>query len=255
LFKENTMKKLIAGNWKMNLNAAEARQLASDLQAELSGRGQMADYLVCPPFIYLAEIVDILKGSDIAVGGQDCSEHSGGAYTGDISAEMLKDIGCAYAILGHSERRQHHGETDELVARKAAKAHEHGLITIICVGETEAERAAGQEQEVVARQLRGSLPSCATYKNTVIAYEPVWAIGTGKTATPKDAEIMHGFIRQRLHNEVDGADLFRILYGGSMKPDNAVDLLQTANVDGGLIGGASLKADQFIAIAKSAQND
>ena len=215
----------------------------------------MSDYLVCPPFIYLAEIADTLKGSGIALGGQDCSPHDDGAFTGDISAEMLKSLGCTYVILGHSERRQHHGESDELVARKAAKAHEHGLITIICVGETEFERSAGQEQDVVARQLKGSLPQSATYKNTVIAYEPVWAIGTGKTATPQDAKAMHGFIRQKLQNEVDGADLFRILYGGSMKPDNAADLLATANVDGGLIGVASLKADQFIAIAKSSQND
>ncbi len=248
------MKKLIAGNWKMNLNRQESVNLAEDLRSGLP-KSPAAEYVVCPPHVYLHEVIKALEGSALAVGAQDCSAFDDGAYTGEVSAGMLKDIGCKYVILGHSERRQYHSETDELVAQKAAKAHEQGLITIICVGETGGEREKGQEQEVVGRQLRNSLPDCATYKNTVIAYEPVWAIGTGKTAAPQDAGTMHSFIRQRLQAEADGGDLFRILYGGSMKPENAADLLSTANIDGGLIGGASLKADQFIAIAKSAQND
>jgi triosephosphate isomerase (TIM) len=248
------MKKLIAGNWKMNLNAREAVSLAEDLRSGLP-KSHAAEYLVCPPHVYLAEVGKAVEGSGIALGAQDCSAHAEGAYTGEISPEMLKDIGCTYVILGHSERRQHHKETDAQVAAKAAKAHEFGLIAIICVGETLEEREKGQEKDVVAKQLKGSLPQSATYKNTVIAYEPVWAIGTGKTATPVDAGAMHDFIRQKLQNEADSADLFRILYGGSMKPENAADLLATANIDGGLIGGASLRADQFIAIAESAQND
>ncbi len=248
------MKKLIAGNWKMNLNAREAVNLAEGLRAGLP-KSHVAEYLVCPPHVYLAEVGKALEGSGIALGAQDCSAHADGAYTGEISPEMLKDVGCTYVILGHSERRQHHKETDAQVAAKAAKAHEFGLVTIICVGETLEEREKGQEKDVVARQLKGSLAPSSTYKNTVIAYEPVWAIGTGKTATPADAAAMHDFIRHKLQNEADGADMFRILYGGSMKPENAADLLATANVDGGLIGGASLRADQFIAIANSAQND
>ncbi len=165
---------------------------------------------------------------------------------------MLKDALCDYVILGHSERRQYHGETDEMVAEKAAKAHAAGLIAIICVGEQESEREQGAEQEIVAAQLAGSIPSSATSENTVIAYEPVWAIGTGKTATPEDVRAMHAFIRNKLQQQLETGEKMRILYGGSMKPDNAGELLATENVDGGLIGGASLTADQFLAIALNA---
>jgi triosephosphate isomerase len=240
------MKKLIAGNWKMNTDGESARTLMQDLLKDIPTG---VDLLVCPPFSYLEGIFWILKGKSIALGGQDCSDRDNGAFTGDISAKMLKGIGCTYVILGHSERRQHHRETDALIARKAAKAHENGLITIICVGETESQREAGEEKSVIEKQLGKAIPKSATPENTVIAYEPVWAIGTGKTAKPKDVRVMHNFIRKKLGARLKGC---RILYGGSMKPENARELLATPNVDGGLIGGASLKAADFIAIAKSA---
>jgi triosephosphate isomerase (TIM) len=245
------MKKLIAGNWKMNLDLAGAAALAGDISGhpDYPATSKACDLLICPPFPYLGRL-NLVPG--LSLGAQDCAAEDNGAYTGDVSARMLKDLGCAYVILGHSERRQHHGETDAHVAAKAAKAHEHGLIAIICIGETWEEREKGQAQDVVGRHLRDSLPPSATSGNTVIAYEPVWAIGTGKTATPKDAGEMHAFIRGRLPGP---AAKGRILYGGSIKPENAAELLAMPDIDGGLIGGASLKADQFISIAKSAQND
>jgi triosephosphate isomerase len=197
-------------------------------------------------------VIDHNRGA-LRVGGQDCSTHDTGAFTGDIAAPMLKDVGCSAVILGHSERRQHHAESDQTVATKAVQAHQAGLMTIICVGETEAQRLAGQEKTVVKQQLDGSIPAGATASNTVIAYEPVWAIGTGKTATPADVADMHAFIRGILVEKMtDGAGV-RILYGGSVKPDNAAELLAIRDVDGALIGGASLKADQYLAIAKAVQ--
>ncbi len=240
------MKKLIAGNWKMNLDRAGALKLAADLEA---GMPHTVESVVCPPFPYIEIVGHALKNGNVALGAQNCSGYDDGAHTGDVSVKMLKDIGCGYVILGHSERRQHHEETDAIVAHKAVKVHENGLIAIICVGETENQREQGQEMIVVEKQLKKSIPSSATAENTVIAYEPVWAIGTGKTATPDDAKTMHAFIREKLPPALKKA---RILYGGSMKPDNAAALLTTPNVDGGLIGGASLKAADFIAIAKSA---
>ena len=250
------MKKLIAGNWKMNGTGASAQSLVGDILAEVGknpGIQNKCDFVVCPPMIHVPMMGWRLKDQEIvALGAQDCSDHDDGAYTGDVSAAMLKDIGCSYVILGHSERRLYHGESDLLIASKAAKAHQHGLITIICVGETGAEREQGQEKDVVARQIFNAIPPTATPLSAVIAYEPVWAIGTGKTATPEDVKIMHGFIRDKLKAMRPGYENMRILYGGSMKPDNAKALLATPNVDGGLIGGASLKADQFMAIALGA---
>lgn len=238
------MKKLIAGNWKMNGTAQEAENLVQAIAKGIDpALLSQSELLVCPPFVHLQMIGKVLD-KRIALGAQDCSVDENGAFTGDISAAMLKQLGVQYVILGHSERRTLRGETDETVARKAALAHKHGLITIICVGEKEDEREKGIEKDVVGRQLGASVPSSANSANTVIAYEPVWAIGTGKTAMPADVQDMHAFIRKK------GGNL-RILYGGSMKPENAGELLKTPNVDGGLIGGASLKADQFLSIAKS----
>lgn len=240
------MKKLIAGNWKMNMTLDTAIALAKDITAQ-AGQAQ-ADYLICPPFIYLDRIAAIVEGSAVNLGAQDCSFNDNGAHTGDISAAMIKDIGATYVILGHSERRTDHGETDDIVHQKAARAHEHELTTIICVGETNEQREQGVEQDVVAAQLKGALPSSVTSTNTVIAYEPVWAIGTGKTATPEDAGSMHSFIREQLGAQFDDPENVRILYGGSMKPENATALLSMPNIDGGLIGGASLKAKSFVRI-------
>jgi triosephosphate isomerase len=248
------MKKLIAGNWKMNGSLADTGKLVQEIAAGILGDATVSskcELLVCPPYVYLQAAKAALGGT-LMLGAQNCSALDNGAMTGDISAAMLKDAGCRYVILGHSERREHHGEKSEFVARKAAKAHENGLITIICVGEKESDRDQGNHEKVVERQLKGSLPDSATSQNTVIAYEPVWAIGTGKTATPADVKAMHAFIRAQLKERLADSENIRILYGGSMKPENAKDLLATPNVDGGLIGGASLVAAQFLAIAKSA---
>lgn len=239
------MKKLIAGNWKMNGTLDSARALIAGIEAGLTPDVMnTCDFVICPPFPHLMTAAQ--RGPGLALGAQDCSAHENGAYTGDVSAAMLKDLGCTYVILGHSERRQYFHETDEGVAIKAAKAHAAGLITIICVGETEEQREQGAQEQIVADQLKGSLPIGYDETNTVIAYEPVWAIGTGKTATAQDIAAMHAFIRKQV-----GSDKMRILYGGSMKPGNAAEILATPNVDGGLIGGASLKADDFLAIAKA----
>ncbi|HTK84019.1 MAG TPA: triose-phosphate isomerase [Patescibacteria group bacterium] len=248
------MKKLIAGNWKMNGTLAGARTLAEEIAAGVSPGGVLAtrcDFVLCPPFVHLQAVGDILRRQDtpVLLGAQDCARTANGAFTGDISAAMLKDIGCHYVILGHSERRSYHKEADEIVAAKAAKAHEAGLITIICVGENEGERNAGHETDIVGGQLIQSLPKGATSVNTVIAYEPVWAIGTGKTAKPEDVRIMHKFIREKLKERLEDFQNMRILYGGSVKPDNAESLFAVPNVDGGLIGGASLKTSDYLGIA------
>ncbi|MGB4106679.1 MAG: triose-phosphate isomerase [Alphaproteobacteria bacterium] len=248
------MKKLIAGNWKMNGSLAETGKLVQEIAAGILGDAALSgkcDLLVCPPYVYLQAAKGALGGS-LMLGAQNCSALDNGAMTGDVSAAMLKDAGCHYVILGHSERRQHHGEKSEFVAQKAAKAHDNGLTAIICVGEKELEREQGNHQDIVERQLKGSIPASANAQNTVIAYEPVWAIGTGKTATPADVKAMHAFIRLQLKERLADSENMRILYGGSMKPENAKDLLATPNVDGGLIGGASLVAAQFLAIAKAA---
>ncbi|HYH20620.1 MAG TPA: triose-phosphate isomerase [Azospirillum sp.] len=245
-------RKLIAGNWKMNGLKADGLALASDLAGRLAGAGAVPfDLLVCPPFPLLFPVGDAVKGSDVALGAQDCHAKQKGAHTGDVSPVMLKDAGCAYVILGHSERRADHGESDAVVNAKAVAAHKEGLIAIVCVGETEAQRDAGTQTDVVGSQLAGSLPEGTTAANTVIAYEPVWAIGTGKTATPDDVAAMHAFIRAELAKRFPDADTMRVLYGGSVKPSNAAELMAVDNVDGALVGGASLVADDFWAIATS----
>ena len=248
------MKKLIAGNWKMNLTGGTAGSLIWEIEAKIQaseGILDRCDFVVCPPYVYLDTVKSKCKSA--ALGGQDCSEKANGAFTGDISAVMLKDVGAKYVILGHSERRQYHHEADDLVALKAQAANKEGLITIICVGETESERERGQQNDIVARQLEMSLPPGVTAENTVIAYEPVWAIGTGKTATADDIGAMHGFIRSKLNDKfADGAQM-RILYGGSVKPSNAGEIFAVQDVNGALIGGASLKADDFMGIALAAR--
>ena len=252
----NIMKKLIAGNWKMNGSLAQTKVLVSDIAAIIEQTPdllQSCDILMCPPSLYIGAVMEMSDDSGaFSYGAQDCSAQENGAYTGEISANMLVDMGCEYVILGHSERRTNHNETNEIVKQKAVAAHARGLIAIICIGEQEADRDAGTHENVVGTQLAESLPEGATDQNTVIAYEPVWAIGTGKTARPEDVKSMHEFIRNKLEGAAQNPQQVRILYGGSMKADNAPDLLATPNVDGGLIGGASLSADSFLAIAKAA---
>jgi triosephosphate isomerase len=245
------MPQLIAGNWKMHMLRAQARELAAGVRD--GAQGLACELLVCPPFTAIDAVAGALAGSTIAVGGQDCHPQPQGAHTGDVSAAMLRDAGAAWVILGHSERRQNHGETDELVREKVLAAAAAGLMPIVCVGETEDQRASGQETEVVGWQIAGSLPKPF---NGVIAYEPVWAIGTGRTATEQDVATMHAFIREELVRQFaeDGQHI-RILYGGSMRPANAASLLAVPHVAGGLIGGASLKAEDFLAIARAARPD
>lgn len=248
------MKKLIAGNWKMNGTLAGARALAEGVSAGLRGRADLTarcEFVVCPPALHLAAVKDVIDHNHdpVALGAQNCAAMADGAFTGEISAAMERDFGCDYVILGHSERRQIMKESNEVVAAKAQKAHDAGLIAIICVGESETERAAGLEREVVEAQLQASLPAGATAANTVIAYEPVWAIGTGKVATVEDVAAMHRFIRDRIKEKLANSGEMRILYGGSVKPDNAAALMAVPHVDGALIGGASLDAGQFLAIA------
>ena len=247
-------RKLIAGNWKMNGLKADGLALAKGIAEKLkAGPAPACDLLVCPPFTLIAPVADAVAGSGLAVGGQDCHAKTSGAHTGDTSPAMLADLGCAYAIVGHSERRTDHAESDEVVKAKAVAAQAAGLVAIVCIGETLAQRDAGQTIAVNQSQLRGSLPEGATPANTVIAYEPVWAIGTGRVATPAQAQEVHAAIRAELTAILGGeaASKMRILYGGSMKPDNASELLALPDVDGGLIGGAALKVADFWAIAES----
>jgi triosephosphate isomerase len=244
---------LIAGNWKMNGSRAQAEALISDLKALRATKPELAaDLLVCPPAAYLMRAVKLTEGSGIAVGGQDCHTRQSGAHTGDVAAAMLADCGCRYVIVGHSERRADHGESSELVAAKAKAAHEAGLIAIVCVGETEGERDRGATLDVISSQLEGSVPADADAANLVIAYEPVWAIGTGRTPTPEDVATVHAHIRGLLKGWFkDGPDM-RVLYGGSVKASNAATLMHVPDVNGALVGGASLKADEFWAIALAA---
>jgi triosephosphate isomerase len=244
---------LIAGNWKMNGSRAQTEALLADLKARLASRPDIAaDLLVCPPAPFVAQAVALAKGSGIAVGGQDCHTRQSGAHTGDVSAAMLADCGCRYVIVGHSERRADHGESSELVAAKAKAAQDAGLIAIVCVGETEAERDRGATLDVISAQLEGSVPADAEAADLVIAYEPVWAIGTGRTPTPDDVAAVHAHIRGRLQAWFkDGAEM-RILYGGSVKGSNAGSLMRVQEVNGALVGGASLKGEEFWAIALAA---
>ncbi len=246
------LRPLIAGNWKMNGSRAQTEALIADLRGRAASQPDLADLLVCPPAAYLMQAAKLLDGSAIALGAQDCHTRQSGAHTGDLSAAMLVDCGCRYAILGHSERRADHGETNELVAAKAKAAHEAGLIAIVCVGETEAERDRGATLDVISAQLEGSVPADADAAGLVIAYEPVWAIGTGRTPTPEDVAAVHTHIRSLLKAWFkDGAEM-RILYGGSVKASNAATLMHVAEVNGALVGGASLKGEEFWAIALAA---
>jgi len=246
-----TIRPLIAGNWKMN----GVKASLSEVAAIARGAGDIwrtADLLICPPTTLLFAAAASVIGARVAVGAQDCHFEGSGAHTGDISPAMLADAGASAVIVGHSERRADHGETDSLVRRKAEAAWHEGLLAIICVGETQAERDAGQALEVVGRQLGGSVPNGATAANTIVAYEPVWAIGTGRTPTVAEVAEVHGFLRQALDQRFgsEGAGM-RLLYGGSVKPSNARELLSVPNVNGALVGGASLKAADFLAIASA----
>jgi len=241
---------LIAGNWKMNgltASLAEARSVRDELAK--AGFAPGVEAMICPPALLVAQLAEEAKGSRLAVGGQDCHVGVSGAHTGDISAQMLKDAGASAVIVGHSERRADHGERDSDVRAKAQAAHKAGLLAIVCVGETAGERRAGLTLQVVERQLKGSLPDDATAANTVVAYEPVWAIGTGLTASPKDVAEVHAALRKALVARYGEAGAgMRLLYGGSVKPDNAAELMQVPDVNGALVGGASLKAKDFLAI-------
>jgi triosephosphate isomerase len=262
---------LVAGNWKLHGSHAENAQRVASILSGVRARGAAHDAahgaadggaqcVLCPPFVYLQEIGRALEGSALGLGAQNVSAEALGAFTGEVSAAMLKDVGCEYVIVGHSERRALYGEDDALVARKFAAAVASHLVPILCVGETLAEREAGSTEAVIGRQLEAVLArayagghGAAEFATTVIAYEPVWAIGTGRHATPDQAQAVHAFIRGRIATrDVKIAAAVRIVYGGSVKPENAARLFAEPDVDGGLIGGASLKADEFLAILAAA---
>jgi triosephosphate isomerase len=250
------MKKLVAGNWKMNMNTESSAALAEGLALKSKDiAGTKVDVMLCPPFVYLPGVIDAVRTEHIAVGAQDFYFESNGAFTGEISVEMLKDIGCTYVLCGHSERRHIIGETDELINKKLSAAVSGGLLPVLCVGETKDQRQAEQTSDVVTTQLKGGLAGMSEEKVSAvtIAYEPVWAIGTGLTATPQQAQEVHSLIRKLLgemYNQ-DLADDMRILYGGSVKPDNAAELMGQDDIDGALVGGASLKVDDFMAIIEA----
>ncbi len=247
-------KKIVAGNWKMNTLPAEGVALAKGVAA---GKGEVCDcvnFIVCPPFTHLQSVVETLKGTNIAVGAQDCATEVKGAYTGEVSAEMIAALGCEYVILGHSERRQYYGETSETLNKKMARAYEFGLKPIYCVGENLEEREANRHFEVCKQQIEEVVFNLSEeqFEGLVIAYEPVWAIGTGKTATAEQAEEIHAYIREVLRSKFGAkAEECPILYGGSCKPSNAAEIFSKENVDGGLIGGAALKAEDFLGIGKA----
>lgn len=244
---------LVAGNWKMYGSRAESTALLESVLAGLSSESD-TECVVFPPFVYLADVARLLRDSAVGLGAQNLCAEAQGAFTGEVSATMLKDVGCQYVIVGHSERRHLYGESDALVARKVASALHQDLTPIVCVGEQLAEREAGATNDVVGRQLDAVIDVCGieALGRTVLAYEPVWAIGTGRNASPQQAQDVHDFIRRRVAaRDVKIANLVRILYGGSVKAGNAADLFRMPDVDGGLIGGASLKADEFLAIVRS----
>ena len=245
-------RKLIAGNWKMNLLKAEGEALVRALGASLASEPKPAcDVLVCPPFTLLGDLAPLCGEAGLALGAQDCHAAPSGAFTGNVAAPMLADAGCAYVIVGHSERRSLHGEDNATVKAKAEAALAAGLVAIVCVGETEAERDSGKAEEIVVTQLLQSLPEGASAGSLVVAYEPVWAIGTGRTPTVAQVADMHAALRKALGGAVADAAAVRILYGGSVKPGNAAELLAVANVDGALVGGASLSHGDFWAICQS----
>jgi len=248
-------KKFVAGNWKMNKTAAEAQQLVKDLIPGLSGLDSI-DRVVCPPFTALYPLAELLKGTGIGLGAQNLFWEASGAYTAEVAPAMVAEL-CEYVIIGHSERRQYFGETDETVNKRVKAALEIGLNPIVCIGETLEENQAGKTAEIVSRQVRGGLADLTPEDGAilVVAYEPVWAIGTGLAATPEDANAIHRDVVRKSLADLFGEDVaqgIRIQYGGSVKPDNAVDFFAQSDIDGALVGGASLKADSFIAIAKAA---
>ena len=246
----DAIRPLIAGNWKMNgLKAAEGEFAA--MLAGAAGAATKADLLVCPPATLIAAFAEKARGTSVKVGAQDCHPEPSGAHTGDISAEMLADAGATAVIVGHSERRADHGESDLLVRQKAEAAWRAGLVAIVCIGESEEQRNAGQTLDILRGQLKASLPDASRADNLVVAYEPIWAIGTGRTPTAADVEQIHKFIRDLLTERFKGEGAsMRVLYGGSVKPSNAAELMAVANVNGALVGGASLKAADFLAIAQ-----
>jgi len=248
-------KPIVAGNWKMNKSVTEADDLASGVKLDLAQCTEV-DVVLCPPFTALKAVSDIISGTQIKLGAQNMHWEKNGAYTGEISAELLRDLYCHYVILGHSERRSYFGETDEIVNRKAKAALANNLAPIVCVGETLEERDAGRMKQVVSTQVRQSLVDLddAAMRKTIIAYEPVWAIGTGRTATPEQAQEVHALIRELLTERFGEATArtVRIQYGGSMKPSNAAELLAQPDIDGGLIGGAALDAHAFVEIVRAA---
>ena len=252
---QSVVRPLIAGNWKMNGLSADGGKLAADLAAWTQADGAAAlrrvDVLVCPPATLLAAVRQAITGSSLLLGAQDCHWAKSGAHTGDISPEMLADQGCSFVIVGHSERRAGHGETDLIVKSKAAAALRAGLTAIICIGETEAERQAGKTIEVVSRQLHGSLPPDSSAATTVIAYEPVWAIGSGRVPTADEVKAVHGHLRQLAISAITDGVAARLLYGGSVKPSNAKELMAIPEVNGALVGGASLKLEDFSGIIRS----
>ncbi len=247
-----TRRPLIAGNWKMNGLTSDALALAKDVAAGMSQAGWSdRELLVCPPATLVMAVAGTVKGSGLMVGGQNCHAKASGAHTGDISAEMLKDAGASHVIVGHSERRSDCGETDIIVRAKAEAAWRAGLTPIVCIGETLAEREGGKTLTVLETQLKGSVPAGSTAAKLVVAYEPVWAIGTGKTPTVAEVAAAHAHIRKVLGSLMGDADAVRLLYGGSVKGSNAAELLAAGDVDGALVGGASLNAAEFLAIAKA----
>jgi triosephosphate isomerase len=240
---------LIAGNWKMNGGAGDGVALAQAVAAGADAVAGGCELLICPPAVVLNAVAAAVHEAPVAAGGQDCHQNVSGAHTGDIAAQMLAAAGATYVITGHSERRTDHAESDALVQAKSAAGHAAGLTVIICIGETEAQRDAGETLAVLSGQLAGSIPDGATAANTVIAYEPVWAIGTGRTPTVAEVAEAHAHIRAEIAGKIEGSDEVRLLYGGSVKPENAAELLAVADVNGALVGGASLEAESFLAIA------
>lgn len=243
---------LVAGNWKMNGTSASLDELRMIGDGFMRGLDAQTEALICVPATLLSRAAGILASTPVRAGGEDCHAKESGAHTGDISAEMLRDAGASHVIVGHSERRTDHGEDDATVRAKAEAAWRAGLVAIVCIGETNEQRQAGETLGVLSRQIDGSVPSSATAANTIIAYEPVWAIGTGLTPTAQDVAAAHAHIRAQLGEKLGSqARTMRILYGGSVKPSNAVELLGVENVDGALVGGASLKAADFLGIAEA----
>ncbi len=251
----NDRRILIAGNWKMNKTPRETKALVQDLARGIKEADLACELLICPPFCSIGSAIETADTGALIIGAQNLHWEDSGAYTGEVSGPMLADLGCSYVIIGHSERRQYFGETDDTINRKIAAALRNGLKPIVCVGETLEERESNQTSDIVLGQLSGALKGFAAedLKNMVVAYEPVWAIGTGKTASNEQAQEMHNLIRNYLSDNfgLDFGEAIRILYGGSMKPGNARELLEQPDIDGGLIGGASLKADDFLGIAAS----